>query len=205
MAHPYQESRQHKVERSRVSHITKGYASEGGHSDEAADRKLVKSMVKDTSLKADGDKPKVRLDRFARGGAVKGKGKTTVNVIVAPGGGQDKQPMPMPVPVPAGAAPAPMPPPRPPMMPPGAPGAGPPGMPMRASGGRIKTGPTWEEGLRNGTQVQHDKGKNDQNKISDKPALLTRRNGGRAYPLTAGAESGLGRLQKTRAQKKTYP
>lgn len=36
-------------------------------------------------VKADGEKAKTRLDKFARGGATK-KGKTTVNVVVAPQG-----------------------------------------------------------------------------------------------------------------------
>lgn len=33
--------------------------------------------------------------------------------------------------------------------------------PARASGGRVKDGPAWNEGLRNGTQVQHSDGKSD--------------------------------------------
>lgn len=32
-----------------------------------------------------------------------------------------------------------------------------------------------------------------------------RKKGGRAYPLTGGADSGVGRLQKTKAQRKSYP
>ncbi len=43
-------------------------------------------VKKSKEVKAEGSKTKVRLDKFARGGAAK-KGKTTVNVIVAPQNG----------------------------------------------------------------------------------------------------------------------
>lgn len=83
-------------------------------------------------------------EKFAKGGAAKGKDKTQVNVIIGHGG-QPQPGQPMPVPVPAGGPPMGAPPqampPRPPMAPPGmpAPGAGgpPPGMPMRAKGGSV--------------------------------------------------------------------
>ena len=208
MAHPFQEHRAHKVEKSRVSDIV-GKAHGGEvHSDAAMDAKQIRSMVKPSSLKADGGKSKTRLDKYARGGKVK-KG-TTVNVIVAPGAGGDKPPMP--AMAPPGMA-SPLPPPRPPMMPPPGgmpPGAGgPPGMMPRRDGGRagyktggaVKSGPTWEEGKKFGTHVSHAPGKNDTDKINTKPALLTRKRGGRAYPLTAGSDSGEGRLQHTKAQK----
>lgn len=198
--HPHQEHRAHLHEKSRVSHVTKGYATGGAvHGDEAEDKKLVHKMVKPGALKKRGGKIEgksahARLDRGtikrARGGKVKGKG-TTVNVIVA---GKDGAGAPPPGPgIGAAAAPPPMPP-RPPMPPPGAggppgmpPGMPPPGgppmmrakggripkaghnprggelehqnktasaLPRRARGGRIKSGPAWEEGLRNGTKVQ---------------------------------------------------
>ncbi len=128
------------VERSRVGHITKGYASGGAvHSDEAEDRKMVKGMVKKSAMKAEGEKPKHRADKphRAKGGRVKHKG-TTVNVMVAPPHGGVGA---VPVPVPGAAGPMPPPgaqpmaaaPPGPPMLPP--PGMG-PGMGPRAHGGR---------------------------------------------------------------------
>lgn len=178
--HPHHEHRQHKVERSRAKEMTRGYASGGRipephHPDEKADVGLVKKMVKKTSLKVDGAKPKHRADRMqrAKGGRTNKKG-TNVTVVVAPQGqGGGARPMPVPMPPPGAAAP-PMaaPPPRPPMPPPGPgmmpPGAMPPGMPPRrhggrtyATGGAVKDGPTWKEGVRNGTQVTHRPGKND--------------------------------------------
>lgn len=156
MSHPYQQHREHHVERDRVHHITGSHEptrtyehikrARGGkveHSDEAEDKALVKGLVKPSALKHDGHKAKHRADKAhrAKGGRVKKNKATIVNVNVAPQQPQS-QPHPVPVPVPqAGAAPPPVPP-RPPMMPPG---GGPPGMPppgIRATGGRIgfKTG-----------------------------------------------------------------
>ena len=175
MAHPHNEHRQHKVERRRVEHITKGYASGGGvHADEAEDKKLIRKTVKSSAMKAEGKAPKHRMDKRARGGRTKHKG-TTVNVIVphAEGGAMPMHPA-MAGPPPMAAAPA-APPPMAlrPMMPPGGPPMGgpgpmPPGMPIRRSGGRayasgggVKDGLAWEEGLKAGTQVQHADGKSD--------------------------------------------
>lgn len=145
-----------------------------------------------------GGKPKARLDRFARGGKVKDKGKTTVNVVI---GAKDQSP-PMPVPVPVGGpggAP-PMPPPHPPMMPPqgmppGAPpmGGPPPQMPMmgRKRGGKV-------------TQKDHKDKIQDEQLVREmvKPndikasAPGKRASGGRVGKFTAGAGSGEGRLEK---------
>ncbi len=219
MAHPHNAHRQHKVEHSRVAHITKGYAAGGAvHSDEAEDRTMVKGMVKKSALKAEGGKPKHRADKphrarggkvkradggtagkreynaqadeqaspssdyamrqmmgRARGGRTKKGGKTVVNVINA-GGHQNPTPMAGPM---AGGPPPPMPP-GPPMPPrpmpgpppgpmPGGPPGMPPGMPPRkaggrayAKGGRVADGPAYQEGRRNGTQITHSPGKNDQ-------------------------------------------
>lgn len=186
MTHPHAEHRQHKVERRRVKSMLKGYAAGGAvsHDDEAEDKALVKKLVKPRAMKMDGGAVKHRADRRARGGRTSKKG-TNVTVVVAPqGGGAGAHPMPMPVP--AGAAPMP---PRPPMPPPGgpppgAPGIGPgmpPGMPMRAKGGRIKSGPTWNEGLRDGTQVENSPGKNDLKDIGRKKPI-TYASGGNVQP-----------------------
>lgn len=94
------------------------------------------AMKRKRGGKVEGDKPRKRLDRpaYAKGGAVKGKGKTQVNVIIAPQGGPQSDPGPLPPP----SSQMPPVPPRPPMaapvvLPPGA-----PPMPMaRKSGGRV--------------------------------------------------------------------
>ena len=154
MAHPHNEHRQHKVERSRVHDLVgvsegvKHYAKGGAvHGDEAEDKKLLKKSVKKSCMRADGGKVVARADkapRRARGGHVKkGGGKTNVNVIVAPHHGGMPGGMMPPGPAMAGAPPMP---PKPPMAPPapgpamGAPPMPPPGMggmPPRKRGGRV--------------------------------------------------------------------
>jgi hypothetical protein len=106
------------------------------HSDEAEDRKLIKSMVKKEDLRAS------RAD----GGAVKKKGSTTVviNLGGLPGQAQAPQKIPVPVPVPAGPQPGPGMAQAgaggPPMggAPMGGPGMPPPNPMARKRGGRVK-------------------------------------------------------------------
>lgn len=190
MSHPHDSHKQHKVEKSRVSHITRGYATGGAvHSDEKEDKKLVRKMVKKRALKVEGEDVKHRQDRPGRkrGGRAPKGGKTVINVIN--GAGHAPQPGlagPPPGMMPPGAPPAP-PPPAPPMAgpPPGAPpmGARPPmgGLPMRKKGGRVTTTqkgtPVFEEGVRNATPISHDKGKNDL-KDMNRPRVVTFNTGG---------------------------
>lgn len=164
MAHPFNNVRDHKVQHSRVSSITKacGGMASGGHTDVAEDKALISKMVKKTALRATGGAVKARSDRpaRARGGRTKGKGlkkgsKHTVNVIVAPQSGNPGMPPRPPGPpgVAAGPPPglAPPMPPRPPMAGPAGPAGGvpggpamPPGVPppglMRKRGGAVFSG-----------------------------------------------------------------
>lgn len=145
----------------------------------------------------------------ARGGRTK-KGATNVNVIVAPQGGGDKPPMPMPPPMLAGPPPAAAMPPKPPMgagpmgMPPGAaglpaapgaPGGMPPGlMPPRAAGGRVRA---------KGGRVHEDEAQDKaliEKTLKDEGLVRERAIGGRLpnqkHHMTAGAATGVGRLEK---------
>lgn len=207
MAHPHNAHRQHHVEKHRVSHLTKGYAKGGAvkHSDEAEDRKLIRSMVKKADLKAEGGKAKHRMDKphRAKGGRV-GKGKnnsrTIVNVITGghPAAGAVPPGPPMAASPPMGIAPAGMAPPpmaaRPPMPGPGMPppGAGgpPPGMPMRAKGGRVHKphgSPVFNDSVRDGTQVQHSDGKGTANRPENlnRKRVVTFASGGRVKRFEA--------------------
>lgn len=185
MAHPFADHREHRRMSERVSRMTKGYAS-GGHTDVAADRKLVKSMVKPDALKIEGRAAGGRIDKYARGGKV--AGRTNVNVIVAPqGGGGLAGPGTPPIPV------AP-----PPAAPPALPMQGMPGMPQRrggrayASGGSVK-----EQSIKAGTPVMNSPGKNDQGDVF-RGRQITYAKGGKikGYPIEDGAGSGPGRLEK---------
>ena len=93
----------------------------------------------------------------------------------------------------------------------------PPGMPPRSSGGRayasggaVKSGPAWKEGLRSGTQVQHSPGKMDGKDIGRGP-VITRAKGGKieapqgvsAPHLGGGSGGGEARLAKERMAKRS--
>lgn len=204
MAHPMKSAC--SSESSRVRKIA-GYRKGGAvhNTDEKADKKMFAKKF-EPKLKAEGDKPKARLDKFARGGKVKGKSATTVNVIVAPKSGDQASAMPPmlpdmpPPPMPAGA----------PMPPPGA--GGPPGMPMRknggaayAKGGKVKgaktTGPAFMEGVKNGTPVSHDNAKSEEQKHFATKPPITRKRGG-SVKMDDGAGGGLGRIEKIKLQKR---
>lgn len=90
-----------------------------------------------------------------------------------------------------------------PMLPPRAKG----GRANRATGGAVKSGPAYEEGRRNGTQVSHDPGKNDQVGLNrGKPITYAKGgaveapkgNAGMAPKLPGGGRGGLARLAKAR-------
>lgn len=200
MAHPHAGLRQHKVEKSRVSKIAHGHAAGGGvHSDEAADKALIKKMVRKTALTAEGDSPKHRADRPGRkrGGRVKG-GKTVVNVITnaAPPAPGIAGPPPMPPGPPPGAPPA-MPPmgAKPPMLPPaGAPpgGMGPGMLPVRKRGGRVNDGTkVFNKSMKEAGErpVKHIPGKNDL-KDMNRGRVVTFKTGGGVKSFTAYASGG---------------
>lgn len=174
----------------------------------------------------------------ARGGRAPKKAATNVNVIVAPSGGHNATPPSLPM---AGvAAPGAVPPPMPPRPlspgmpgmagPPGAalppPGMAPPGMPPRSSGGRtyktggrvksdagVASGRAWEEGKRNGTQMQNNpSGKNDQGDVN-RPRPITYKTGGAIYSASkgqmgpkfdGGAGGGTARKEKETRAAKNY-
>jgi hypothetical protein len=198
MAHPMKSAC--SSDSSRVRKIA-GYRKGGAvhKTDGKADKKMFAKKF-EPKLKAEGDKPKARLDKFARGGKVKGKSATTVNVIVAPKGAGDQAAMP-----PPDMGPAMPPPPSPPTPPAGA-GGPPPGMPMRKNGGAAyakggKVGSTFKESVKNGTPVMHDDAKSEEQKHFTNKPPITRKRGG-SVKMDDGAGGGLGRLEKVKMQKR---
>jgi len=180
MAHPYAKYHEDKVSRSRVKHIMKsGGAAQ--HDDRAADKKLFKELIAQHEAgetKVPGSK---KPGRYARGGKVKGH-RTNIAIVVpqkspptAPGpqaGAAGSPPMAAPAP------PMPMP---PPGAGPGGPG-GPPMMPpMRARGGKVMAGEATAGNIK---------------KWSNRASQNSYARGGRLP--TAGAETGVGRLQKVK-------
>lgn len=217
--------RDHKLQKSRVASIIKGYAMGGSVNNQTAPitdpNPPVAPKVRATAT-VEGKSAKHRADRPRRaaGGAV-GKA-TTVNVVVN-AKPEEKPEMMMPPPPPP--MPPPGPPPGPPMPPPGGMGGPPPGMggmPMRKAGGRVKglkSGPAWAEGLKNGTQVSHDIAKVDTDDLKRpgmkmNPKVVTYAKGGAVFSdgkpgrqmgpkLSGGVASGVVREeQAARAKRK---
>lgn len=150
------------------------------------EKKTPAKKLKDGGV-AMGTEPKVRADRLRRGGKAKvgkgGKSHVTVNVVNAHPA--QPKPVPVPVPVPAGGPGGPP--------PPGA-MAGPPGGPMPPDQGP-------PPGMNRGGKVKSAKMGSQRN---EKPGMPDGhfRKGGRTKPvhMTAGAGSGEGRLEKTKAE-----
>jgi len=133
-------------------------------------------------LGIDGESTKKRGDRSAR------KSGTTVNIVIASkGGSPGGAAAPMPGGAMMGVAPPPLPPPR---LPPGAPM-------MRKKGGRVEHSDEAQDRKLIKKMLASERKQED-------AKMMKRAKGGR-LGMTAGAESGPGRLEKTRIQKKTYP
>ena len=84
MAHPYQNVRQSKVERSRVGSMTKGYAFGGAVLDDAVPRQSTSGQAMATGGSVSGNAPKARLDRPGRANGGRANKPVNVNVIVSP-------------------------------------------------------------------------------------------------------------------------
>lgn len=221
--------RDHKVQKSRVAQITKNCYAVGGAVNCGTaplhdPNKPVAPKVRATAA-VEGSVAKRRADKPHRAAGGKVGKSTTVNVVV--NAKPEEPPMAM-MPPPAPPMPPPAPPPGPPMPPPGGPmggpppGMGPPGLPpMRKAGGRVKSGPAWDDGLRNGTKVQHSPGKNDTDdmkrpgmKPGKRTEVVTYASGGKVFSdgsagkqmgpdMTGGAGGAKGRLElSARAKRK---
>lgn len=228
MSYEHANIRGNKVEKSRVSHITRGYAAGGAvHNAATGQTSLTTSAPKPAQLLMSGGVAKARADRpgRARGGrAPKAKGNN-VNVIIAPQGAANSpaggvggsppgippvRPMPPPAGPPAGMA-GPM----------GGPGMPPPGMGPRANGGRayakggaVKAAPmpAFVEGKNEGTKVQHMPGKNDLKDMNrGKPityktggAVFAKSTGQHGPKFDGGAGGGTARLEKESRAARNY-
>src|SRR5215475_14533342 len=188
MAHPYSDHHERKVGHQRAKKMMRAAGGEA-HADEAQDKALIRRMMRHSSeSKVPGRKSS---SRYARGGKVKGD----VNITIVPPSGPGALPGPATAgalapalsALAAGAARPPLPPPGPggPMAPPPPMGAGVPPMPPRPPG--MKRG-----GAIAGEMPENEGAwKEYASRNSSKP---NRASGGR-IKMTAGAESGVGRLQ----------
>jgi hypothetical protein len=156
------------------------------HPDEGQDRKLFHDLMvkhEKAELKSLGKASGGRLDKYARGGKV--KPKININIISVPHGESPATPPPLP---PAMGLPG-----RPPMagppVPPGAPSGpaiGPGAMPMKKSGGSIS-------GLSTKENIQ---------KWAARAERNHKASGGKVTGQKGGSETGVGRLDKVKMQKK---
>lgn len=173
MAHPFKQYHEDKVSRARVGKILSSGNTSAAHE---KTKEIYPGINPGKSMGSATKVPgKKSPGRYARGGKVKGH-RTNIAIVVP----QKSPPTPGPqagaAAPPPGAAPAPM-----PMPPPGA--GGPPGappMPMRARGGKVA-------GEATKANIKAWDKRSDSNSY---------KRGGRLP--TAGAESGVGRLQKAK-------
>ena len=192
MAHPYADTAR-SGSKAKFKAISGREGSGQGHPDESQDRKMIRAAMgahdkqlhggKRTELgKAIGKAAGGRIDKFARGGKV--KGKVNINIIVPRGEPSAVPPLPAAMGPPGGM---PMGPPVPPGMPPGPPSL-PQGMPpMKKSGGSI-SGLSTKENL---------------SKWSERAARNSKfASGGKVTGQKGGAETGVGRLDKIKMQRR---
>lgn len=196
MAHPFEVHK--SLPTDRIGRMLAGSARPSGPKAGHEQLSEVRKAGGQTENQMHGGKAKSRLDKFKKGGKV--KGKTNIHINVMPQGGAGGPPPGGPPTLPPGLAAAAMAP-KPMMPPPGAmagppPGAGgpPPGMMPHKAGGRTgykaggkidginKAGaPAWAEGLKKGTKVQHAKqgdGITQDKTDTNRKAVITKKGGG---------------------------
>src|ERR1700761_1467605 len=108
MAHPHKTDALNSAT-AKFKAMTSGYqkSSESPSGNKPAPGVMDNGPMKEMPFGATGAKAKPRLDKFARGGKVKGKTDITINVGKPDAPDVMAAPAPMPVPVPAGPPPAP--------------------------------------------------------------------------------------------------